>query len=48
MSGALGEHDGKVSIGGKNTSLRFADDIAAQSEQEKELEALVKVYTKPE
>ena len=27
MSGALEEHDGKVSIGGRNiTSLRFAND----------------------
>ena len=28
MSDALEEHDGKVSIGGRNiTNLRFADDI---------------------
>ena len=40
---ALEEHDGKVSIGGRNiTNLRFADDIAAVSEEEQELEALVK------
>ena len=30
MSDALEEHDGKVSIGGRNTTnLRFADDIDA-------------------
>ena len=30
MSDALEEHDGKVSIGGRNiTNLRFADDIDA-------------------
>ena len=30
MSVALEEHDGKVSIGGRNiTNLRFADDTAA-------------------
>ena len=43
MSDALEEHDGKVSIGGRNiTNLRFADDIDAQAEEEQELEALVK------
>ena len=42
MSDALEEHDGKVSIGGRNiTSLRFADDIDALAEEEQELEALV-------
>ena len=42
MSVALEEHDGKVSIGGRNiTSLRFADDIDALAEEEQELEALV-------
>ena len=41
MSDALEEHDGKVSIGGRNiTSLRFADDIDAVAEEEQELEAL--------
>ena len=41
MSYALEEHDGKVSIGGRNiTNLRFADDIAL-AEEEQELEALV-------
>ena len=37
MSDALEEHDGKVSIGGRNiTSLRFADgtDVLAKEEQE--------------
>ena len=33
MSDALEEHDGKVSIGGRNiTYLRFADDIDALAE----------------
>ena len=42
MSYALEEHDGKVSIGGRNiTSLRFANDIDALAEEEQELEALV-------
>ena len=40
MSDALEEHDGKVSIGGRNiTNLRFADDIDALAEEE-EVEAL--------
>ena len=48
MSDALEEHDGKVSIGGRNiTNLRFADDIDALAEEEQELEALVEVSTKP-
>ena len=51
MSDALEEHDGKVSIGGRNiTILRFADDIDALAEEEQELEALVesldKTYTR--
>ena len=34
MSDALEEHDGKVSIGGRNiTNLRFADDIDALAEK---------------
>ena len=42
MSDALEEHDGKVSIGGRNiTNLRFANDIDALAEEEQELEALV-------
>ena len=42
MYDALEEHDGKVSIGGRNiTNLRFADDIDALAEEEQELEALV-------
>ena len=43
MFDALEEHDGKVSIGGRNkciTNLRFADDTDALTEEEKELEAL--------
>ena len=48
MSDVLEEHDGKVSIGGRNiTNLRFADDIEALAEEEQELEALLKVSTKP-
>ena len=40
MSDALEEHDGKVSIGGRNiTNLRFADDIDALAEEEQEQEA---------
>ena len=40
MSDALEEHDGKISIGGRNiTILRFADDIDALAEDEKELDA---------
>ena len=42
MSDALKEHDGKVSIGGRNiTNLRFADDADALAEEEQELEDLV-------
>ena len=42
MSNALEEHDGKVSIGGRNiTNLRFADDTDALAEEEQELEALI-------
>ena len=48
MSDALEEHDGKVSIGGRNiiTNLRFADDIDALAEGEQELEALVESLDK--
>ena len=47
MSDALKEHDGKVSIGGRNiTNLRFADDIDALAEEEQELEALVESLDK--
>ena len=47
MSDALEEHDGKVSIGGRNiTNLRFADDIDALVEEEQELEALVESLDK--
>ena len=42
MSDALKEHDGNVSIGGRNTTnLRFADDIDALAEEEQNLEALL-------
>ena len=38
----LEEHDGKVSIGGRNiTNLRFADNKDALAEEEQELEALL-------
>ena len=48
MSDALEEHDGKVSIRGRNiTNLRFADDIDALAEEEQELEALVESLNKP-
>ena len=47
MSDALEEHDGKVSIGGRNiTSLRSVDDIDALAEEEQELEALVESLDK--
>ena len=42
MSDYLEEHDGKVSIGGRNiTNLQFADSIHGLAEEEQELEALV-------
>ena len=47
MSDALEEHDGKVSIGGRNiTNLRFADDTDALAEVEHELEVLVESLNK--
>ena len=47
MSDALEEHDGKVSIGGRNiTNLRFADDMDDLAEEERELEALVESLDK--
>ena len=47
MSDALEEHDGKVSIGGRNiTNLGFAHDIDALAEEEQELEALVESLDK--
>ena len=48
MSDALEEHDGMVSIGGRNiTNLRFADDdIDALAEEEQEREALVESLDK--
>ena len=47
MSDALEEHDGKVSIDGRNTTnQRFADDIDALAEEEQELEALVECLHK--
>ena len=47
MSNALEEHDGKVSVGGRNiANLRFADGIDVLAEEEQELEALVEMSTK--
>ena len=47
MSDALEEHDGKVSIGGRNiTNLRFADYIDALAGEEQELAALVESLDK--
>ena len=47
MSDALEEHDGKVSIGGRDIiNLRFADDIDALAEEMQELEALVESFDK--
>ena len=38
LRSALEEHDGKVSIGGRNiTNLRFADDIDSIAEDQQEL-----------
>ena len=46
MPDALEEHDGKVSIGGRNiTNLRFADDIEEQ-ELEAQVESLDKTCTR--
>ena len=43
----MSDHDGKVSIGGRNiTNLLFADDIDALAEEEQELEALVESLDK--
>ena len=39
MPDALEEHDGRISIGGRNIiNLRFADDIDALAEVKQELE----------
>ena len=47
MTDALEEHDGKVSISGRNiTSLRFADDIDALAEEEQEIETIVESLDK--
>ena len=47
MSGALEEHDGKISISGRSiTNLRFADDLDALAEEKQELEALVEKLDK--
>ena len=47
ITDALEEHDGKISIGGRNiTNLRFPGDIDALAEEEQELEALVECLDK--
>ena len=47
MSDALEDHDGKVSIGGRNIiNLQFADDRDALAEEKQELEALVESLDK--
>ena len=47
ISDALEEHEGKVSVGGRNiTNLRFAHSINALAEKEQELEALIENLTK--
>ena len=47
MSNALDKNDGNVSIGGRTiTNLRFADDSDAFTEEEQELQALVKSLDK--
>ena len=47
MSDALEEHDGKISLGGRQiTNLRFADEKDALAEEEQELEALAESLDK--
>ena len=47
LSETLEEHDGKVSIGGRNiNNLRFSYDIDALAEEEQELGALVESLDK--
>ena len=47
MSHALEEHDGKVSLVGRNiTNLRFADDRDALAEEAQELQALAESLNK--
>ena len=47
MSDALEEHEGKVSIGGRNvTTLRFADDIDALAEPDVLAKSLEKTCTR--
>ena len=47
MSDSLAEHDGKVSIGGRNiTNLRFTNNMDALAEGEEELEALIESLDK--
>ena len=42
MTGALEEHEGTVSIGGRtNTNIRFADDIDGLAGEEEEVAELV-------
>ena len=47
MTDALEEHDGTVSICGRNiTNLRFSDEIDTLAEKEQEVEALVESLDK--
>ena len=47
ITDALEEHNGKVSIGGRNiTNLRFTNDISALAEEEQELKALAESLDK--
>ena len=47
MPDVLEDHVERVSIGGRTiSSLRFADDIDAFTEEEQELEALVESFDK--
>ena len=47
MPDALDQHDGKVSIGGRNIiNLRSSDGIDALAEEEQELETLVESLDK--
>ena len=47
MPDALGQHNGKVTVGGRTiTNLQFADDIHALAEKEQELETLIESLDK--
>ena len=45
MSDTLEEHDGMVSIGDRNTSLRFADDIDVLGRKSRNQEVPKQLHT---